>query len=89
MAEFFMDLQVWGTPEQCYEKIKDIHDRTDCCGFTGLFSYAGMAADLAQQNMNVFAREVMPELKQLGSSPLFDMEVDGPPAFVADEVKAA
>ena len=89
MAEFFMDLQVWGTPEQCYEKIKDIHDRTDCCGFSGLFSYAGMAAIIARQNMELFAREVMPELKGLGHSPRFDLEVDGPPAFVQDEVKAA
>ena len=23
MTEFFLDLQVWGTPEQCYEKILD------------------------------------------------------------------
>ena len=89
MAEFFMDLQVWGTPEQCYEKIKDIHGRTDCCGFTGLFRYAGMEQKLAEQNMSLFAREVMPELKKLGSSPRFDLEVDGPPSFMRDPVKAA
>jgi len=89
MAEFFMDLQVWGTPEQCYEKIKDIHARTDCCGFTGLFSYAGMDMNIAEQNMELFAEEVMPELKKLGESPIFDLEVDGPPSFIRDEIKAA
>jgi hypothetical protein len=27
MIEFFMGLQVWGTPEQCYKRI-DIQERT-------------------------------------------------------------
>ncbi len=89
MAEFFMSLQVWGTPEQCYEKVKDIHARTDCCGFTGVFSYAGMEQKMAQDNLSLFAREVMPELKKLGHSPPFDMQVDGPPAFMRDDSKAA
>ena len=85
MSDFFMDLQVWGTPEQCFEKLKDIHRRTDCCGFTGVFRYAGMPMELAQGSMETFAREVMPELKQLGHRPLFDMEEDAEPAFLAAE----
>ncbi|HJR02415.1 MAG TPA: LLM class flavin-dependent oxidoreductase, partial [Methylomirabilota bacterium] len=28
VIDYFMNLQVWGTPEQCYEKILDIHART-------------------------------------------------------------
>jgi alkanesulfonate monooxygenase SsuD/methylene tetrahydromethanopterin reductase-like flavin-dependent oxidoreductase (luciferase family) len=88
MAEFFMSLQVWGTPEQCYEKIRDIHSRTDCCGFTGVFSYAGMKEQVARNNLELFAREVMPELKKLGHRPQFDLEVDGPPEF-ARPTKAA
>ena len=89
MSEFFMSLQVWGTPAQCYEKIKDIQQRTDCCGFTGVFSYAGMPETVARGNLELFAREVLPELKQLGSAPLFDVEVDGPPAFARGAAKAA
>jgi alkanesulfonate monooxygenase SsuD/methylene tetrahydromethanopterin reductase-like flavin-dependent oxidoreductase (luciferase family) len=85
MAQFFMDLQVWGTPEQCFEKIKDIHSRTDCCGFTGVFRYAGMPIEMAQGSMETFAREVVPELKNLGHRPLFDQEDDGAPAFMAAE----
>jgi len=83
MAEFFMSLQVWGTPEMCLDKIKDIHAKTDCCGFTGVFSYAGMPHDMAQSNMKLFASEVMPELRKLGHSPLFDLEEDSAPAFAA------
>ena len=82
MAEFFMSLQVWGTPEQCYEKLQDIHARTDACGFTGVFSYAGMPLDIGRANQSLFAREVLPQLKQLGSRPAFDLEADTAPAFL-------
>lgn len=82
MAEFFMSLQVWGTPEQCYEKLKDIHGRTDACGFTGVFGYAGMSLEHARANITLFAKEVMPELKKLGARPAFDVEDDSAPAFL-------
>ncbi len=82
MAQFFMDLQVWGTPEQCYEKIKEIHSRTNCCGFTGVFSYAGMPGDVAMKNLETFAKHVMPELKKLGDRPAFDQDADQAPAFL-------
>lgn len=73
MAKFFLDLQIWGTPEQCYEKIKQVHERTNCCGFTGVFSYAGMPRAMAMSNMQTFAAQVVPELKQLGHRPSFDI----------------
>jgi alkanesulfonate monooxygenase SsuD/methylene tetrahydromethanopterin reductase-like flavin-dependent oxidoreductase (luciferase family) len=65
MTEFFLSLQVWGTPEQCYERILDIRRRTGAESFTGVFSYAGMPYDIAEANMRLFAKEVMPELKKL------------------------
>jgi alkanesulfonate monooxygenase SsuD/methylene tetrahydromethanopterin reductase-like flavin-dependent oxidoreductase (luciferase family) len=64
MTEFFMKLQVWGTPEQCYEKILDIQRRTGAEAFSAVFSYAGMPYDIAEANMRLFATEVMPELKK-------------------------
>lgn len=82
MARFFMDLQVWGTPEQCLEKIRDIHSRTDCCGFTGVFSYAGMPLEVGRANQSLFAKEVLPELKKLGQRPAFEIEEDAAPAFL-------
>ncbi|MGB1881785.1 MAG: LLM class flavin-dependent oxidoreductase [Gammaproteobacteria bacterium] len=82
MAEFFLDLQIWGTPEQCYEKIKTVHTRMNCCGFTGIFSYAGMPERTAVNNMELFAREVMPELKKLGERPAFDTDNEQAPAFL-------
>lgn len=82
MAEFFMNLQIWGTPEQCLEKIRDIHSRTDCCAFNGVFSYAGMPLEVGRANQALFAREVLPELKKLGERPAFEVEEDHAPAFL-------
>ncbi len=64
-----MSLQVWGTPEQCYEKIVDIQKRVGNETFVGVFSYAGMPYDEAERSQRLFAREVMPELKKLGPAP--------------------
>jgi alkanesulfonate monooxygenase SsuD/methylene tetrahydromethanopterin reductase-like flavin-dependent oxidoreductase (luciferase family) len=65
MTEFFVNLQVWGTPEQCYERVVEIRRRTGAEAFTGVFSYAGMPYDTAEASMRLFAEEVMPELKKL------------------------
>jgi alkanesulfonate monooxygenase SsuD/methylene tetrahydromethanopterin reductase-like flavin-dependent oxidoreductase (luciferase family) len=64
MIEFFVNLQVWGTPEQCYEKILEIQRRTGAEAYTGVFSYAGMPYDIAESNLRLFANEVMPALKK-------------------------
>ena len=64
LIEFFLDLQVWGTPEQCYEKILDVQKKTGGEAFVGVFSYAGMPYDMAEANLRLFANEVMPELRR-------------------------
>jgi alkanesulfonate monooxygenase SsuD/methylene tetrahydromethanopterin reductase-like flavin-dependent oxidoreductase (luciferase family) len=64
MLDFFVNLQIWGTPEQCYERILDVQRRTAAEAFNGVFSYAGMPYDIAEANMRLFASEVMPELKK-------------------------
>jgi hypothetical protein len=65
LIEHFMNLQVWGTPEQRYEKILDVNARTGNSHFVGVFSYAGMPYEEAEDNIRLFAREVMPELQKL------------------------
>jgi alkanesulfonate monooxygenase SsuD/methylene tetrahydromethanopterin reductase-like flavin-dependent oxidoreductase (luciferase family) len=64
MADFFVNLQVTGTPEQCYEKILDIQRRTGAEAFNAVFSYGAMPYDLVEASMRLFAGEVMPELKR-------------------------
>lgn len=65
MTDFFIDLQLWGTPEQVYDKICNLQEQTFMDGYMGVFSFAGMDHVEADRNMNLFAREVMPELQAL------------------------
>jgi alkanesulfonate monooxygenase SsuD/methylene tetrahydromethanopterin reductase-like flavin-dependent oxidoreductase (luciferase family) len=67
VVDYFMNLQVWGTPAQCYDKILDIHARTGNRHYVGVFSYAGMPYADAERNMRLFAREVMPALQKLSA----------------------
>ena len=69
VIDFFVDLQVSGTPEQCYEKIVEIRRRVGNDHFVGVFSYAGMPYDEAERNMRLFAKEVAPQLQKLGPPP--------------------
>jgi alkanesulfonate monooxygenase SsuD/methylene tetrahydromethanopterin reductase-like flavin-dependent oxidoreductase (luciferase family) len=68
VTDFFLSLQVWGTPEQCFQKVLDIRSHVGCGSFVGIFSYAGMPVDEAERNMRLFAREVLPELQRVGDA---------------------
>lgn len=59
----FVDLQIWGTPEQCLERIMDIRSKVGNDGFNAVCSFSGMAPELAERNLRLFAREVMPRLQ--------------------------
>ena len=65
MTDFFVDLQVWGTPDQVKEKILYLQDNTYMDGYMGVFSYAGMPPAEAERNARLFAAEVLPDLKAL------------------------
>jgi alkanesulfonate monooxygenase SsuD/methylene tetrahydromethanopterin reductase-like flavin-dependent oxidoreductase (luciferase family) len=65
VIDFFTDLQVWGTPEQCFARILDIRRRIGNEHYVGVFSYAGMPWEEAERNMRLFAREVLPALQKL------------------------
>lgn len=67
MIDFFVDLQVWGTPEQCYDKILDIRRRVGNDHYVGVFSYGGMPPEEAERNMRLFAAEVLPALARVGN----------------------
>jgi alkanesulfonate monooxygenase SsuD/methylene tetrahydromethanopterin reductase-like flavin-dependent oxidoreductase (luciferase family) len=65
VIDFFVDLQVWGTPEQCTAKILAIRERIGNEAFVGVFSYAGMPPGEAARNLRLFAAEVMPALRKV------------------------
>jgi alkanesulfonate monooxygenase SsuD/methylene tetrahydromethanopterin reductase-like flavin-dependent oxidoreductase (luciferase family) len=62
--DFFLSLQIWGTPAQCYEKILETSKLIGADKFFGVFCYGGMPYDEAERNLRLFARAVMPELKK-------------------------
>jgi alkanesulfonate monooxygenase SsuD/methylene tetrahydromethanopterin reductase-like flavin-dependent oxidoreductase (luciferase family) len=66
---FFVGLQVWGTPEQCYDKILDIRRRLGNDHFVGVFPYAGMPAAEAERSLRLFAKDVIPTLQNLEPEP--------------------
>jgi hypothetical protein len=70
--EFFADLQVYGTPEQVFDKVLAIHKQTNNSAYVGVFSYAGMAHEEAARNMRLFAKSVMPELRKFDAGANID-----------------
>ena len=53
MTDFFVDLQLWGTPEQVYDKIVTLQEETYMDGFMGVFSFAGMDHAESDRNMKL------------------------------------
>ncbi|HBD11250.1 MAG TPA: LLM class flavin-dependent oxidoreductase [Porticoccaceae bacterium] len=63
--KFFMSIQVWGTPERCFETIKNFTERSGAGAYTGVFSYGGMAYEDVEKSLRLFAKEVLPELHKM------------------------
>ena len=61
-SRFFTDLQVYGTPAQCLDRIHDIRGLIGNDTFVAVCSYAGMPADECERYLRLFASEVMPAL---------------------------
>jgi alkanesulfonate monooxygenase SsuD/methylene tetrahydromethanopterin reductase-like flavin-dependent oxidoreductase (luciferase family) len=62
---FLADLQVWGTPDEVTEKLVDYVRRTDAGGLVVPLSFGGLPPEETKANFDLFAREVLPELKRL------------------------
>ena len=62
-ARFLAGLQVWGTPAQVTEQLRENVRRIDAAGVVALFNYAGMPDHVARANMDCFARHVLPVLQ--------------------------
>ena len=65
VKDFFLDLQVWGTPYQCYDKIMSTRGRVGSDSFLAAFSFGAMPYDEVEKSMRLFAKEVLPRLKEL------------------------
>ncbi len=89
VVDLFLSMQVYGTPEQCYEKVFAMHAMFDICGNVSAFKFAGMPFVDAQASQRLYAKEVMPELRKLGTSAPFDDGAIVPPAFMTHKAHAA
>ena len=65
VIENFINLQIWGTPDECYERIMDIRSKVGNDGFNAVCSFSGMTRETAEANMRLFATKVMPRLKDV------------------------
>jgi alkanesulfonate monooxygenase SsuD/methylene tetrahydromethanopterin reductase-like flavin-dependent oxidoreductase (luciferase family) len=66
VRHWYADVQCYGTPDQCVDRVAYISEAIGCAEFVGWFSYAGMPDDEAKRNLRLFAVEVMPRLKEFG-----------------------
>lgn len=65
-GQTFIDNSVWGTPEQCFEKIKAIHAQWGVKHLILMARYGSMTIPTAQKSLDLFAKEVLPEARKLG-----------------------
>ena len=62
-SRFFADLQIYGTPDECAEKIAFAKEQTGCKEFIAIFDMAELPQEDALRHMSLFATEVMPRLR--------------------------
>ena len=74
----FVDSHPWGTPDQTIKRATELAEAFGTDEIMFVFKYGGMPIDAAQQSMRLFAREVMPALKELNPSPIEVGDDDGP-----------
>ena len=63
-ANAYLDVQIWGTPEMCLEKIAHRKSVIGDFDLTCCFRYAGMPFEAAKRNMQTFGTKVMPVLRE-------------------------
>ena len=57
--------QVWGTPEQCAERLRYIQRMTSAREFVVVFKYGTMPYAVAERSMQLFAEGALPSLHAL------------------------
>ncbi len=60
---FLADLQVWGSPREVTAKLLDYVRRTDAGALLVTLGFGGMPHEVANENFELFAREVLPSLR--------------------------
>jgi alkanesulfonate monooxygenase SsuD/methylene tetrahydromethanopterin reductase-like flavin-dependent oxidoreductase (luciferase family) len=72
MGAMFLKNHVWGTPEQCIDKLDQINRLMGPDHFIAVMKYGGMPYEMAEASMRLFAREVLPVAQQMEEQPLVE-----------------
>lgn len=62
MAEMYLEVQAWGTPDQILEKLAYRREIIGDFDLTACFRYSGLTLDQARASMTCFAENVLPVL---------------------------
>ena len=65
VREEFARPQIWGTPSQCVDKVRRLQETLDPTELLLLFRPAGLPLEKAQASMELFAREVLPAIREM------------------------
>ena len=63
-AEFYVKIQIVGTPDDCIQQIAELRSRTGTDHVIADFSYGGMPHEEGELNMRMFADRVVPVLQR-------------------------
>lgn len=63
-TEFYVSIQVVGTPDDCIQKIAELHRLTGMDHLIAEFSFGGMPHEEAELGMRLFADKVLPVLQR-------------------------
>jgi alkanesulfonate monooxygenase SsuD/methylene tetrahydromethanopterin reductase-like flavin-dependent oxidoreductase (luciferase family) len=76
-TDFYVSIQIVGTPKDCLEKIAELQRCTGMDHLVTEFSFGGLPHEEAEINMRLFADQVLPMLQR---DPAFATSADGPVA---------
>jgi alkanesulfonate monooxygenase SsuD/methylene tetrahydromethanopterin reductase-like flavin-dependent oxidoreductase (luciferase family) len=65
MGDAYLANHVWGTPDQCVEKMRAISDAFHPEEYMLVMRYGDMPADVAAKHTDLFAREVLPAVQAI------------------------
>jgi alkanesulfonate monooxygenase SsuD/methylene tetrahydromethanopterin reductase-like flavin-dependent oxidoreductase (luciferase family) len=60
LCEMYLGVNVWGTPDQIVQRLRDRREVIGDHDLTCCFQYAGLPYEQAEASMRLFAREVLP-----------------------------
>jgi alkanesulfonate monooxygenase SsuD/methylene tetrahydromethanopterin reductase-like flavin-dependent oxidoreductase (luciferase family) len=63
MAQSYLANHIWGTPEQCIEKLQRLTDAFDPEEYMMVMRFGSMPHDVSVKSMELFAKEVLPVVR--------------------------